>query len=135
MMASPQTVSEALARLQTMSPADAMKSDERERGFGLYVIGQRSWFLPRDWREDAVVSFDRERGEVRIIAIEAKNPGQGAFTRMVRGIMAEGRTPVVIQPMGDMPAILTKWGWQRRDEGEGFLHEEQWRPATPAKGY
>lgn len=127
-MAIPQNAQEAVERLNHMTPSEAMIADERERGFGVFAVGQRSWLLARDWRPDCVVTQDRDRREVRIIAIMAKDKGQGAFRRMVRGIMAEGFTPVVVEPMLDMPAILAKWGWLRTDVGEGFHHEEQWRP-------
>lgn len=124
----PNTPGEAIARLQTMSASQAMVADERARGFSVLPIDIVDWFTSKDWRADSVISVDKARREIRIIAVAAVDRRTGALSRMIRGIRDAGYTPVIIEPMLDMPAILAKWGWTRSTVGAGFHHEEQWRP-------
>lgn len=108
--------------------AGLMMDDERERGHRLVLVGDKFPFsLPSsDWHQNAVVALDGT--EVRIVAILAKHPGQGAFRRLVENIRGAGLTPVVLAPIGMvMPAILQKWGWIKTETGSGFDHEEEWR--------
>lgn len=80
------------------------------------------------WPSHIVVSLDG--AEVRIIAIIATRRGDGAFKRMVTGIVAAGLCPVVIEPMFGMPSILRRWGWSGKKVETPTGCEEQWRPSV-----
>lgn len=116
-----------MERLIRIGPVQAMQEDERALGFEPVKPGAVPWLLAEDWPDDIVVSV---RGlEVRIVAIKAKQIGNGAFSRLIAGICYAGLTPIVVEPLFDMPAILRRWGWKPRVTGSGFAREESWRPS------
>jgi hypothetical protein len=116
----------AMERLIRIGPSEAMREDERAMGFEPIRPGDCEWFSAADWNHKDVVSV---RGrEVRIVAIKATKVGVGAFSRMITGIARAGLTPIVVEPLFDMPDILQRWGWQRFEIGEGFEHQEIWKP-------
>lgn len=119
-------LSDAMERLMRIGPVEAMLEDERAAGNAIIRPGTVDWFPTLDWPDDVVVSTRNEL--VRIVAIKARRPGNGAFSRMITGIAADGRTPLVVEPMFNMPGILSRWGWSRQVVGLGFEKEEQWRP-------
>lgn len=85
-------------------------------------------FPAADWdAAEQVVSVDGR--EIRIVLINARKIGTGAFRRLIANITAAGLTPVVVAPMLGMPDILTKWGWKMTKKGDGFQHADEWRPA------
>ena len=117
---------QAMERLIRIGPIEAMCEDERAAGFTPVKPGDVPWFSADDWPDDVVVSVkDRE---VRIVAIKAKERGKGALRRLIGAISYAGLTPIIVEPMFDMPAILKRWAWSKRVVGSGFQTEEQWRP-------
>lgn len=88
-------------------------------------------FSADDWAFPQVVSVEGQ--EVRLVLIEARQPGNGAFRRLIDAIQAAGFTPVVIEPVGvTMPAIMAAWGWRPTTAGRGLSRVEEWRPPTSA---
>ncbi len=84
-------------------------------------------FPAEDWCYPAVVSV--ADGEVRLIAILATPPGNGALRRLLANIRDAGLRPVICEPVGTiMPAILKRWRWKRRIVGDGMDRTEEWRP-------
>lgn len=118
----------AVERLLRIGPVEAMREDERAAGFRVVLPGDEPWLPSLDWHDDVTVSTDGKI--VRIIAIRARKENDGAFSRLVTGIIRAGLTPVVIEPMLSMPGIMARWKWERREFGEGFTREEQWWPTT-----
>lgn len=89
-------------------------------------------FPADDWVYPTVVSHDRR--EVFIVAILAKEPGSGAFRRLINNITAAGLTPVVVCPVGViMPAILKRWRYRCAVRGRGFERVDEWRPPAKSK--
>jgi hypothetical protein len=108
-------------------PAAMLREAEVHKGYTLVPVGSVDWLPAEDWTATDVVSTDGH--EVRLVAIKAKQPRNGAFTRLVAGIMAAKLTPVVICPMSGMEMIMRYWGWRHREIGVDFdTHEDQWRP-------
>ena len=106
---------------------DFMRDAERKKGNAIVRPGEVSWLLAADWPLDIVVSLAGRR--VRVVAIYAKHPGQGAFRRLVASIQEAGLIPCVIAPTNEMRATLTRWKWRRRNHGVSFeTHEERWEP-------
>lgn len=121
-------VIEAVARALTIGAGEAMREDEIKAGHKVIVPGDVLWLPTTDWSSDVVVSQAKLMPVIRIIAIKALSPGNGAFSRMITGICEAHLTPCVIEPMFSMPVILTKWGWIREQYETGWEHEEQWWP-------
>jgi hypothetical protein len=69
---------------------------EIEQGFTLVIAGNAAWFDAEDWTGRTIISQDKRR--VRLVALEARNPGHGAFTRLIAGIFEAGLTPVLVEP-------------------------------------
>lgn len=119
-------LAELLERLDKAPIHEIMRADEQARGNTVVVPGEVDWLPVEDWHETVVVSqADRE---VRLIAILAKRPGEGAFRRLVDAIRRAGLTPVVVAPSLEMRATLRRWGWRQRNVGGGWDQEEQWLP-------
>lgn len=106
---------------------EIMRANERDSGCRVVLPGETPWLSADDWHPTITVS--RNGSEVRLVAILAKNPGNGALRRTVRGILDAGLTPVVIEPTHEMRATMQRWKWRKRISGYGFFdREEQWRP-------
>ena len=103
-----------------------MRIAELKRGAVIIQPGTVPWLPIEDWHETDCVSIDN--GEVRIVAILAKQAGTGAFSRLVQGIIDCGLTPVVLEPLEQMQTIMDRWGWIHSETGFGDDHENQWRP-------
>lgn len=113
---------------------EVMREDERSSGFAVVVPGDTAWLSSTDWDETVVVSTDGK--DVRLVAILAKRPGNGAFNRLIAGIEACGLRPVIVAPTREMAATCIRRGWTRSFHGHGFLREERWHPkrsATPTQ--
>ena len=105
----------------------AMIDDER-RNFPRGIIlrpGHR--LLPHeDWSE-AIVTVTGVRA--RLVLLDARKPGTGAFTRMCDLLVAFGHRPVVISPTREFAAMLARRGWRERTVGTTFeTRERQWTP-------
>lgn len=105
---------------------EIMRANEVGAGNTVVVPGDVPWLSIADWHPTVVVSV---KGRVvRLVAILASRPGNGAFRRTVAGIIAAGLTPAVIEPTHEMRATMKRWKWKCRRAGYGLETEEQWRP-------
>lgn len=105
-----------------------MEDCEIGSGYTLVPVGAVTPFpIPaKDW-EAALVTLDGEKA--RLVLLHASAPGTGAFRRLVEGVKAAGYTPAVIEPTGaDMPAIMKRWRWKRRQVGRGFDTYSEYTP-------
>lgn len=122
-----QTIDALLAQLDRGTPMqDIMRANERAAGYRVVVPGDVPWLSVADWHPTVTVSIDRN--VVRLVAILANNPGNGALRRTVSGILAAGLTPCVIEPTHEMRATMKRWNWKCRRKGHGLDTEEQWTP-------
>lgn len=122
----PQNTAEAIFRMAELGPLECMRRDEIAMGHKLLKPGDVHWFKPDDWRDTCL---SRTGKTIRIVLVEARRPGRGAFSRLIRGIQRAKLTPVVLSPSDHLTAVLMKWGWTCRHVGEGFNAEEQWSPS------
>ncbi len=121
------TLDKLFAAMDAGTPiCEVMRNDERTNGFEIIKPGDVSWLSTDDWDETVVVSRDGNR--IRLVAILAKNPGNGALTRTVKGILAAGLIPTIIEPTNEMRATCQRWGWKTRRVGAGFESYEIWYP-------
>lgn len=121
-----------IERMMRLGPAEAMREDERAAGFEPVTPGSVPWLSADDWPDDIVVSIKGR--DVRVVAIKAKEPGKGAFTRLIARITCAGLTPHVVEPLFDMPAILERWGWTHTVMGAGMDRQEIWTPRANITG-
>lgn len=105
-----------------------MRAEEEKLGNEIIKPGDVPWLAAEDWHSTVVVSVNRATRDARLIAILALEPGSGALRRTVAAIQDAGLTPCIIAPTREMRATVTRWGWHRKDVGDGWNHEEQWRP-------
>jgi hypothetical protein len=122
-------IMDALREAIEFGPGEAMRRNEIAKGGTLVPTGSVDWLPHTDWIEDMVVS--RVGDDVRIVAIQAKEPGSGAFSRLITALAKRGLRPIVVCPFSHMEEILRRWKWRRKDVGIGFDdREDQWTPRS-----
>ena len=103
---------------------------DHETGRGNMVIrpGEVDWLPLPDWDPMTIVSYSGT--VVRLIAIRARKPGNGAFRRLCEALASKGYTPHVVAPLREMQEKLKKWDWKRRIKGDSQTveREEYWSP-------
>lgn len=120
-----------LDRMRTSPIHEIMRRDEIERGRLVIRPGDAPWFSASEWEPTCVASMQGD--DVRLIAILARRPGEGAFRRLIASIVAAGKRPVVVAPSVEMRATLKRWGWRGRTVGRDIETEERWTPRpTPS---
>ena len=92
---------------------------KEEHDAGYILIDEAIWLNRGDWNE-IVVSMDKE-GRIRLVLLDAKQPGTGAFTRLVAGILQAGLTPVIVEPIGLLETWCVKHGWRSRRLKHGVI--------------
>ena len=101
----------------------------RLRGFELMmghsIISEADWLNPLDWTRRTIVSQDRHR--IRLVAMEARQPGTGAFTRLIDAIERAGLIPVLVEPNEQIVAWC-KRHWYRKRRIRGACPHDVWYP-------
>lgn len=73
-------------------------------------------------------------GRIMLSLVNARHPGQGHFSRLVKAIEADGFAVAVPTPFAHMRAILTKWGFKSYGEdGDMGMCEVMMRPEAVAR--
>lgn len=103
--------------------------NERQQGYKIVRPGEASWLPLSDWDLSSIVSTNGFR--VRLVALCARNPGTGAFTRLIEATKREGMVPVVVEPFNDLAQVLKRWKWKSRLIGRGKYVHRVWYPRTP----
>jgi hypothetical protein len=124
----PKALLQALVDAIELGPGEAMRQGEIARGAKIVMPGSVPWLPVDDWIDDIVVS---QIGiNIRIVAVFARKPGTGAFSRLVTGIAKAGLWPVVVCPFPDMDRIVRRWGWTETIVGATFDdQQDQWMPS------
>jgi hypothetical protein len=105
-----------------------MRAEERERGYLVVEPGSVAWLPFEDWRSTCVVSI-RELKVVRLVILEAVNPGHGALRRLLAQLVMIGLGVEVVEPVGRVADFLKRSGWTRHERGSTFRdREEFWTP-------
>lgn len=125
-------VAQAVAR-PTFSIADLIVDMERRKFPRGIIIRPGHRLLPtEDWAE-AIVTVTGVR--VRLVLLDARKPGSGAFTRLCAALAEFGHRPVVISPTREFAAMLARRGWRERIVGTTFeTRERQWTPRMTKGG-
>jgi hypothetical protein len=125
------------ALLAPKTPAEQLRmtrKHETRAGYLVVAPGEVAWLSLEDWHPRTVVSIDGRH--VRLVELWARQPGRGAFRRLIAGIFAHGLSPDVIDPTVELQATLTRWGWERYEMGFGCDpdREDIWRPPGRQQG-
>ena len=105
--------------------ANIIRKSEMDQGN--IVIYQAPWFNRDEWVV-AIISED-PKGRIRLVLLDARLPGNGAFTRLISGIQAQGLTPVIVEPIGSLAGWCKKKGWKKRIIKHGTENKQEvWYP-------
>ena len=103
---------------------DRMRMCEVRQGFS--ILSEAAWLDWNDWDRWTIISQDNKR--VRLVALQAKHPGHGAFTRLIDGIFKSGLIPVLVEPN----QILIDWcrrnQFRKRTIGRKEFRHDVWYP-------
>lgn len=114
-------------------PVAAITQAETARGYRVIRPGDAPWLPAADWKPASVASIDGST--VRLVLLDAIEPGTGALTRCLAMIALHGLTPAVIDPTRELAATLTRRGWTGRQVGSTFEDRETvWRPSEGWRG-
>jgi hypothetical protein len=97
-----------------------------ELALGYSIIAQARWLDPGEWTKECIVTQDDRR--IRLVALQARCPHTGAFTRLIENIIMERHVPVIVAP----DVMLTEWcrrhWFRKRNCGIGHLRHVIWYP-------
>ena len=115
-----------LNEIMTVGADVFMKNEEVRRGYTLVNPGDFKWLPKEEW---VCPIISRDGNLIRLVGLIAVKPKDGAFTRLVNGIIQDGFIPVVCTPTVEMREILGRWNWkQQLHYVAGVGREEQWQP-------
>jgi len=117
------TIRSALA-LSREELGEQIKAKERAQGFA--IVETARWLDPEDWDRWTIVSQDRLR--IRLVALSARLPYTGAFTRLIDRIVCEEMVPVVVEPNLFLQVWCRKHQFRMRGCGRGEFRHEVWYP-------
>ena len=100
-----------------------LTASEREQGFS--IVGEAQWLNRDDWFT-ILVSQDRNR--VRLVLLDAKQPGQGAFTRLISGIFRCNLIPVIVEPNDLLKQWCYRHDFRSKRIGKGAYRHLIWYP-------
>ena len=116
---------ERVAAMSREELGDLMRQDEVLQGF--QIISQAKWLDWNDWDRHTIISMDHNR--VRLVALQAKVPGQGAFTRLIDALDKAGLVPVLVEPNQTLIDWCHRHFYRKRtlNKGRKYQHEV-WYP-------
>jgi len=117
------TIRSALA-LSREELGDKIKATEVAQGFS--IVETARWLDPEDWDRWTIVSQDHRR--IRLVALSARIPYSGAFTRLIDRIVCEQMVPVVVEPNEFLTAWCRKHWFRKRSSGRGQFKATIWYP-------
>jgi hypothetical protein len=91
---------------------------------GHEIVSPQWW--GEDWTHRTIISQDGDR--IRLIALEAKNPHSGAFTRLIENILRRRLFPVVVEPNELLEGWCIRHGWRGRVIGHGKYRHWVYHP-------
>jgi hypothetical protein len=99
---------------------------EGELAQGFAIVKDAVWYDRKDWTRHTIISRDNNR--IRLVALEAKKPGKGAFTRLIANIQSAGLVPVLVEPNQTLIDWCNRRDYRSRRMGKGTLAHTIWYP-------
>lgn len=100
-----------------------LRQMEIDQGYAL--IDAATWLDKSDWHE---IIASRDGRRIRLVLLDALNPGAGAFTRLIERISAAGLVPVIVEPNQFLIDWCHRHGCRMRIIGKGPFRQEVWYP-------
>ena len=97
-----------------------------EAAQGFELIEDAAWLDWHDWHEGSVFTQDARR--VRLVLLDARQPGKGAFTRLIAKLHACNMTPVLVEPSQTLEDWAKRHSYRSRKIGKGQFRQEIWYP-------
>jgi len=91
---------------------------------GFQIVTEAEWLDWDDWTEWTIISQDGDR--IRLVAIEARRPKTGAFTKLIRQIEDCLLVPVLVEPNRSLIDWCNRHGYRSRRIGKGSFAHEIW---------
>jgi hypothetical protein len=101
-----------------------MRNTEMAQGFT--IVADADWLDWDDWTQWTIISQDTKRA--RLVALEAKNPGNGAFTRLIDAIWRAGLVPVLVEPNQLLIDWCHRHQFRKRTIGNKNYRHDIWYP-------
>lgn len=103
---------------------ERIRQTERMQGF--VIVNHAPWLDWDDWSDRSIFSTHLRR--VRLVAIEAKKPGNGAFTRLIERIEACRLIPTLVEPNQSLIDWCKRHDYRERHMGKGQFRQTVWYP-------
>lgn len=103
---------------------DKMRECEVLQGFT--IVSEAKWLERADWDQWTIVSQDSRR--IRLVALSARQPGKGAFTRLIAEIFKAGLVPVLVEPNQSLIDWCHRHQFRKRTIGRGQFKHDVWYP-------
>jgi hypothetical protein len=103
---------------------DRMRMCEVRQGFS--IVSEAQWLDWNDWDRWTIISQDQKR--VRLVALQAKNPGTGAFTRLIDAIWRSSLVPVLVEPNQLLIDWCHRHQFRKRTIGRKEFRHDVWYP-------
>jgi hypothetical protein len=117
------TIRSALA-LSREELGEKIRQGEVKCGFS--IVTEARWLDPDDWDRWTIISQDGNR--IRLVALSARQPHTGAFTRLIDRIICDRHVPVVVEPNEFLTQWCRKHWFRKRMCGQGELRHVIWYP-------
>ena len=117
----------ALADEATAVALINLRRMEQEQGFEL--IENAPWLNRAEWRE---IIVSRHSRRIRLVLLDARYPGKGAFTRLIEGITKAGLVPVLVEPSQSLIDWCHRHDYRPRNVGKNCFKQEVWYPRRSA---
>lgn len=104
-----------------LSPAEiGQRMIDAELAQGYALVKEAMWWDRSEWTKRTIITRDDKW--VRLVALEAKSPGNGALLRLVKAIESFGYVPVIVEPNAAMTAWCERRGYRSKRIGGKHPH-------------
>lgn len=114
----------SLATLSRDEIGARMMNSEREQGYTR--VREAGWLDWNEWDRHTLITQDGKR--IRLVALQAKEPGTGAFNRLVQRIFAHNLIPVLVEPNQSLVDWCHRHDFRSKRIGRGRYKHEIWYP-------
>lgn len=87
---------------------------QHELRHGRERILEARWLDWNDWDRDTIITSSKTQPYLRLVLLVAKEPGKGAFTRLIANIKAEGLQPTLVEPSQSLIDWCNRHDWRSR---------------------
>lgn len=108
-------------------PRQVLIDAELCNGYSAIPVGSVPWLPEDEWDPFSTIVTFRDN-IVRLVTLQARLSGDGAFKRLISYLILTRRIPVVYMPTKLMAEALERWGWKKKVLGVGTAFAVQYSP-------